>query len=129
MESPCRKQTVFKVQCIEQISTLEIFSSICYLTLCILVDFPIHIDTISIGFSILHFKGSQVEVSEIWCISALKVVLIIANSVDPDKMQHYCIRLGVSSIKRVKSLYIYWAKVNATLHNFIFLTKYLTKSI
>ena len=34
------------------------------LNLCILVDFRIHIDTISIGLSILYFKGSQVDVSK-----------------------------------------------------------------
>ena len=33
------------------------------LTFCILIDFPIHIDTISMGLSILYFKGPQVEVS------------------------------------------------------------------
>ena len=32
-----------------------------------------------------YFKGSQVEVSS----SVLKVVLILANSVEPDEMQHY----------------------------------------
>ena len=34
---------------------------------------------------------------------SLKVVLIIANSVDPDEMQHVCQRnhLGVSSIQKV----------------------------
>ena len=31
------------------------------LTLHILMDFPIHIDTISMGLSIVYFKGSQVE--------------------------------------------------------------------
>ena len=33
------------------------------LTLCILIDFPIHIDTISMRF---YFKGSQVDVSKLW---------------------------------------------------------------
>ena len=32
-----------------------------YLTLCILMDFPIHIDTISMGLPIIYFKGSQVD--------------------------------------------------------------------
>ena len=31
------------------------------LTLCILMDFPIHIDTISMELCILYLKGSQVE--------------------------------------------------------------------
>ena len=35
------------------------------LTLRILMDFPIHIDTISMGLSIVYFKGSQVEFSNV----------------------------------------------------------------
>ena len=35
------------------------------LTLCIRIDLPIHIDTISMGLSILYFKGSQVEVTKL----------------------------------------------------------------
>ena len=35
------------------------------LTFCILMDFPIHIDTISKGLLILYFKGSQVESSKL----------------------------------------------------------------
>ena len=52
------------------------------------MDFPIHIDTISMGQLFLHFKRSQVE-----CLNdvflSLKVVLILANSADPYEMQHY----------------------------------------
>ena len=33
------------------------------LTLCILMDFPIHINTVSMGLPIVLFKGSQVEFS------------------------------------------------------------------
>ena len=56
-----------------------------WLTLCILMDFPIHIDTISMELPILYFYGSQVEVYKL----PLKVVLILANCTDPDEMQHY----------------------------------------
>ena len=35
------------------------------LTLCILMDDPIHIDTISMAMSIMYFKGSQVEFSKL----------------------------------------------------------------
>ena len=49
------------------------------------MDFPIHIDTISMELSILCVWGSQVEFTKLWCIS----VLILANSADPDDMQHY----------------------------------------
>ena len=44
-----------------------------------LVDFHIPIDTISMRLPIVRFKGSQVEIS----------LLILANSADPDEMQHY----------------------------------------
>ena len=44
---------------------LEILVLIAYaqmsLTLCILMDFPKHIDTINMGLPILYFKGSQVD--------------------------------------------------------------------
>ena len=39
------------------------------LTLCILIYFPIHINTISMGLPIVFFKGSQVEFFKLWCIS------------------------------------------------------------
>ena len=51
------------------------------------MDFPIHNDTkvaISMGLPILYLKGSQVDV-----FLPLKVVLILANSADPDEIQHY----------------------------------------
>ena len=35
------------------------------ITLCILMDFPIPIDMISMGLSISYFKGSQLEVSKL----------------------------------------------------------------
>ena len=73
--------------------------------------FPIHIDTTSMGLPILYFKGPQVEVSYDVFLS-LKVVLILANSADPDEMQHYAAFLlglhcllgthyGVSGLQRV----------------------------
>ena len=49
------------------------------------MDFPIHIDTISMGLPIVYFKGSQVEFS-LLCFLSLKVALILANSADPDEM-------------------------------------------
>ena len=52
------------------------------------MDFPIHIDTISIGLPIVYFKRSQVEFSKLSGISVPDVVLILANSADPDEMQH-----------------------------------------
>ena len=51
------------------------------LTPFILIDFPIHIDTISTNSSILYFKGSQIEISRFFLLSA--------NSADPDRQGHY----------------------------------------
>ena len=47
------------------------------------MDFPIHIDAISIELPIVYLKGSQVV------FLCLKAILILANSADPDEMQHY----------------------------------------
>ena len=37
--------------------------------LCILMDFLIHIDTITMEMPTVYFKGSYVDVSELCCIS------------------------------------------------------------
>ena len=59
------------------------------LTVSILVDFPIHIDKINMGLPIVFFKGSQVKFSKCDVFLSVRVVLILANSADPDQMQHY----------------------------------------
>ena len=46
------------------------------LTLCILMDFPIQINTITIGLSIIHFKGFP----DNYELQSLKIVFILANS-------------------------------------------------
>ena len=57
------------------------------------MDLPIHIDAISIELPIVYFKGSQVV------FLCLKVILILANSADPDEMQHYAaIHLGLQCL-------------------------------
>ena len=40
-----------------------------WLFLCIQMDFPIHIDTISVGLPIVYFKASQVDFSKLRSIS------------------------------------------------------------
>ena len=50
------------------------------------MDFSLHIDKISLGLSILYFKGLQVEVSKLLCYEFFK---FLANSADLDGMQHY----------------------------------------
>ena len=41
----------------------KLYKYIQFLTLYILMDFPIHADSLSIGLPILHFKGSKLEFS------------------------------------------------------------------
>ena len=53
----------------------------------ILMDFPIHIDAISMDLSILHFKGSHSEFSQLWRISALEGCISLSKSAHPDEMQ------------------------------------------
>ena len=59
------------------------------LTLFILIDFPTHIDTISMGFSILYFKGLHVKNFEFQYISVPEDIFTLANSADLDEMLHY----------------------------------------
>ena len=49
----------------EQVGEWGVF----FLTLCIQMDFPIHVDTMSMGLSIVYFKGSQLKFSKVWCVS------------------------------------------------------------
>ena len=57
-------------------------------TLFILIDYPIHVYTMSIELSILYFKGSQLKISIKRC-NSIKIVFIQANSKDPDEMHPY----------------------------------------
>ena len=48
----------------------------------------------------MYFKESQVEFSNL-CILSLKNVFILANSVDPDEMQHYAaFHLGLQCLPK-----------------------------
>ena len=42
------------------------------LTLCILMDTPIYIDTVSMGMPIVYLMGSNVDFSKLWCIYVLE---------------------------------------------------------
>ena len=53
------------------------------------MDFTIHNDTISMKLLILCFKGSLRGRFLNYEVMSMVVVLILANSVDPDEMQHY----------------------------------------
>ena len=60
-----------------------------FLTLFILIDYSIHIDTISMELSILFFKGFQVKISTKDVFLTMKIVFILASSADPDELQLY----------------------------------------
>ena len=60
------------------------------------MDFPIHIDIISMELPTVYFKGLQVALFYYDVVLFLKVVLILANCADPDEMQHYAaFHLGI----------------------------------
>ena len=66
------------------------------------MDFPIHIDAISMGLTILYFKGSQIEFLKKYDVFLpLEVVLNLANRVFTLCQSTL---LGVSSIRRVNYL-------------------------
>ena len=70
------------------------------ITLCILIGLPSHIDTISMGLSIVYFKGSQNFLKNDVFLS-LKVVLILPNSADPYEMQHHAaFHLGLHCLSK-----------------------------
>ena len=52
------------------------------------MDFRIYIDTICMGLPIMFFKRSQVVFWKLCVYLSLKIVLVLANSADPDEMQH-----------------------------------------
>ena len=56
------------------------------LTLCILMSFPKHVGTRSMGLPIVCFEGYNLLNYSIFL--SLKIVLILANSADPDEKQH-----------------------------------------
>ena len=61
------------------------------------------------GLPFLYFKGAQVKILNYDVFLSLKVVLILANSADPDEMQQYaafhlglhCLPKYLFSIERV----------------------------
>ena len=59
--------------------------------------FRVHIDTTSMGLPIVYFKGSQVKFSNYDVFLSLKLVLILANSADPDEMQQKIILILANS--------------------------------
>ena len=70
-------------------------------SLFILLDYPIHIDTISMELSILYLKGFSVQISINGIFLSLKIVFILANSADPDEMLPYAaFHLGIHCLRK-----------------------------
>ena len=53
------------------------------------MDYPIHIDTISMDFSIWYFKSLPVKIPLNDVFLSPKIVFILTNSADPDEMLHF----------------------------------------
>ena len=53
------------------------------------MEFPIKIDTVKLGLSIVAIEGSQVTISKNIMILSLKIAFGLGNCVDPDEMLLY----------------------------------------
>ena len=51
------------------------------------MEFSINFHTVKSGWSIIYIKGSKVVISK---KCSLNIVFVLANSVDPDEMLHFC---------------------------------------
>ena len=66
-----------------------------------------HIDRISMGLPIVYFKGSQVDFLKYSVYLSLEIVFILANSAEPDEMQHHAaFHLGLHCLPKYKGLMI-----------------------
>ena len=62
------------------------------------MEFPIYIDTISTGPQIVCLKGPDEELSQNDVFLSLNVVLILANSADPDRIMLHFFTICQSTI-------------------------------
>ena len=51
------------------------------------MNFPIQINTIAMGLSVIYFKGSRVEICKLRCTSVVKDCFCRSKSADPDEMR------------------------------------------
>ena len=63
-------------------------SKVSVLTLYALMDSSFSFDMMNLEWSIVHIEGTQVIIFKENCIF-LKMVFVLATSVDPDEMPHY----------------------------------------
>ena len=53
------------------------------------MEFPIKFDTVKLGWSIVYIEGSQVIISQKYCINFSEDCFSFTNSADLDEMPHY----------------------------------------
>ena len=56
--------------------------------ICVQMDFPIQIDTLNMGLSIVFLRGGRLNSINYDIFMSLNVVLILSNTTDPDEMQY-----------------------------------------
>ena len=65
------------------------------------MELSIKLHTVMSEWSIVDNEGSKVNISQKYCIVSLKIDFAIANSVDPDEMQHYAaFHLGLHCLSK-----------------------------
>ena len=65
------------------------------------MDFPIQMEAIRIGLSMMYFKGSQVVIPNYYVFPSVGIFLTFTNSVDPDKMPHFAaFHLGLHCLSK-----------------------------
>ena len=53
------------------------------------MEFPIKLDTVKLGWSIVYIEGPQVITYKTYCIFSLKIDFVLANTADPYEIRHY----------------------------------------
>ena len=85
----------------------SLLTDIMPLTLFILMDYPIHIDTISMELSILYFKGSHVKISIKCCMSVPEDCFYLGKQCRPGSNATFCSISSGSSLFAKVTIYGY----------------------
>ena len=64
------------------------------------MDFPIHVDRISIGMSFLYFKRFHEKVLNHDAFLSLKITFILANSAETDEMPRAAFHMGLHCLPK-----------------------------
>ena len=76
------------------------------------MEFPIKFDTVQSGWSIVYIEGvTGYNFKKIFL--SLRIVFVLANSADPDKMSHYAtFYLGLRCLRK----YLFWVSGLQRVH-------------